>query len=87
MSDAVGDRFLWPRIFNVIHSALHTPPSALVRTLDHSNVDRQGEPVQRTFMLVLRKIDSRWVTVHDHTSRLGDYDRPSTIFPYLKVTS
>jgi ketosteroid isomerase-like protein len=72
MSDAVRDRFLWPRIFNVIHSALHTPPSALVRTLDHSKLDRQSEPVQGNFTLVLRKIDGRWVIVHDHTSRLGE---------------
>jgi len=72
MSDAVRDRFLWPRMFNVIHSALHTPPSALVRTLDHSNVDRQGEPVQGNFTLVLRKMHGRWAIVHDHTSRLAE---------------
>ena len=33
-------------------------------------LDRQREPVGGNFTLVLRKIDERWVIVHDHTSRL-----------------
>jgi ketosteroid isomerase-like protein len=35
-------------------------------------LDRQSEPVGGNFTLVLRKIDGRWVIVHDHTSRLGE---------------
>lgn len=33
-------------------------------------LDRESEPVGGNFTLVLRKIDGRWVIVHDHTSRL-----------------
>src|SRR5689334_17987492 len=33
-------------------------------------LDGLGEPVGGNFTLVLRKIDGRWVIVHDHTSRL-----------------
>jgi beta-aspartyl-peptidase (threonine type) len=35
-------------------------------------VDRANEPVGGNFTLVLRKIDGRWVIVHDHTSRLEE---------------
>jgi len=33
-------------------------------------LDGLSEPVGGNFTLVLRKIDGRWVIVHDHTSRL-----------------
>jgi beta-aspartyl-peptidase (threonine type) len=33
------------------------------------NVDGVSEPVGGNFTLVFRKIDGRWVIVHDHTSR------------------
>jgi beta-aspartyl-peptidase (threonine type) len=33
---------------------------------------RETEPVSGNFTLVLRKIDDRWLIVHDHTSRLAD---------------
>ena len=33
-------------------------------------LDRQSEPVGGNFTLVVRKIDGRWVIVHDHTSRV-----------------
>jgi beta-aspartyl-peptidase (threonine type) len=32
----------------------------------------RAEPVGGNFTLVLRKIDGRWVIVHDHTSRLAE---------------
>jgi uncharacterized protein (TIGR02246 family) len=35
-------------------------------------VDRQTEPVGGNFTLVFRKIDGRWLIVHDHTSRLAE---------------
>jgi L-asparaginase / beta-aspartyl-peptidase len=33
-------------------------------------LDRKTEPVSGNFTLIVRKIDGRWVIVHDHTSRL-----------------
>src|SRR4051812_48671874 len=36
------------------------------------NLDRPSEPVGGNFTLVLRKIDGRWLIVHDHTSRLAE---------------
>jgi beta-aspartyl-peptidase (threonine type) len=35
-------------------------------------LDRASEPVAGNFTLVVRKIDGRWVIVHDHTSRLAE---------------
>jgi beta-aspartyl-peptidase (threonine type) len=35
-------------------------------------LERANEPVQGNFTLVFRKIDRRWVIVHDHTSRLEE---------------
>jgi beta-aspartyl-peptidase (threonine type) len=35
-------------------------------------LDRASEPIGGNFTLVLRKIDGRWVIVHDHTSRLEE---------------
>jgi ketosteroid isomerase-like protein len=32
-------------------------------------VERDSEPLSGNFSLVMRKIDDRWVVVHDHTSR------------------
>jgi hypothetical protein len=36
------------------------------------HVDRQNEPLSGNFSLVVRKIDGRWLIVHDHTSRLTE---------------
>jgi beta-aspartyl-peptidase (threonine type) len=36
------------------------------------DLTRESEPVGGNFSLVFRKIDGRWVIVHDHTSRLAD---------------
>jgi ketosteroid isomerase-like protein len=33
-------------------------------------VHRESEPVSGNFSLVVRKVDDRWLIVHDHTSRL-----------------
>ena len=33
----------------------------------------ESEPVGGNFTLVLRKIDGRWMIVHDHTSPLGEW--------------
>jgi hypothetical protein len=35
-------------------------------------LERDEEPVSGNFSLVFRKIDGRWVIVHDHTSRVGE---------------
>lgn len=34
------------------------------------NVERDSEPLSGNFSLVLRKVEGRWLIVHDHTSRL-----------------
>jgi ketosteroid isomerase-like protein len=34
------------------------------------NLDRESEPLSGNFSIVFRKLDGRWVIVHDHTSRL-----------------
>jgi uncharacterized protein (TIGR02246 family) len=36
------------------------------------SLDRESEPVSGNFSLVVRKIDDRWLIVHDHTSRKTD---------------
>jgi beta-aspartyl-peptidase (threonine type) len=36
------------------------------------NLVRDSEPLSGNFSLVFRKLDGRWVIVHDHTSRLMD---------------
>jgi len=38
---------------------------------DASGTERESEPLSGNFSLVFRKLDGRWVIVHDHTSR-GD---------------
>ena len=45
---------------------------AAAYVLGQWKLDRQSEPVGGNFTLVLRKIDRRWVIVHDHTSRLAE---------------
>jgi uncharacterized protein (TIGR02246 family) len=35
-------------------------------------LDRVSEPIAGNLTLVVRKLDGRWVIVHDHTSRLAD---------------
>ena len=45
---------------------------AAALVLGQWKLDRQCEPVGGNFTLVLRKIDGRWVIVHDHTSRLAE---------------
>ncbi len=35
-------------------------------------VQRESEPVSGNFSLVVRKVDDRWLIVHDHTSRLTE---------------
>jgi ketosteroid isomerase-like protein len=37
-------------------------------------LDRESEPVGGNFSLVFRKLDGRWVIVHDHTSKLVDFE-------------
>lgn len=37
-------------------------------------LDRESEPVGGNFTLVFRKIDGRWVIVHDHTSRAAEQE-------------
>jgi beta-aspartyl-peptidase (threonine type) len=43
---------------------------AAALVLGQWKLDGLSEPVGGNFTLVFRKIDGRWVIVHDHTSRL-----------------
>lgn len=36
------------------------------------SVERDSEPVSGNFSLVVRKLDDRWLIIHDHTSRLAE---------------
>jgi L-asparaginase / beta-aspartyl-peptidase len=45
---------------------------AAALVLGQWKLDGLSEPLGGNFTLVLRKIDGRWVIVHDHTSRLGE---------------
>ncbi len=36
------------------------------------SLKRENEPLKGNFSLVFRKLDGRWVIIHDHTSRLAD---------------
>jgi beta-aspartyl-peptidase (threonine type) len=36
------------------------------------SLKRENEPLKGNFSLVFRKLDGRWVIIHDHTSRLTD---------------
>ena len=45
---------------------------AAALVLGEWKLDRASEPIGGNFTLVLRKIDGRWVIVHDHTSRSGE---------------
>ena len=45
---------------------------AAALVLGEWKLDRASEPIGGNFTLVLRKIDGRWVIVHDHTSRLEE---------------
>jgi L-asparaginase / beta-aspartyl-peptidase len=53
-------------------SGLEVTPlgDAAAMVLGRWNLDGVSEPVGGNFTLVFRKIDDRWVIVHDHTSRL-----------------
>jgi uncharacterized protein (TIGR02246 family) len=35
-------------------------------------VERESEPLNGNFSLVVRKLDNRWLIIHDHTSRLTE---------------
>ena len=39
-----------------------------VLVLGHWNVDRESGPIGGNFTLIFRRIDGRWVIIHDHTS-------------------
>ena len=43
---------------------------AAALVLGEWSLERESEPTSGNFSLVFRKIDGRWVIVHDHTSRL-----------------
>jgi len=43
--------------------------SSAALVLGKWNLEREKEPVGGNFSLVVRKIDGRWLIVHDHTSR------------------
>jgi ketosteroid isomerase-like protein len=38
------------------------------------SLSRQPDPLEGNFSVVFRKIDGRWVIIHDHTSRVSDDD-------------
>jgi ketosteroid isomerase-like protein len=35
-------------------------------------LEREVEPVGGNFTLVFRKVDGRWLIIHDHTSQLAE---------------
>lgn len=41
-------------------------------------LDRDEEPIGGVFTLVFRKIDGRWVIIHDHTSKSPEPPTPAT---------
>jgi beta-aspartyl-peptidase (threonine type) len=51
---------------------ISTLGDAAALVLGQWKLDRQSEPVGGNFTLVMRKMDGRWVIVHDHTSRLAE---------------
>jgi hypothetical protein len=36
------------------------------------NLARESEPVRGNFSLVVRRVDDRWLIIHDHTSQATD---------------
>ena len=40
--------------------------------LGHWHLEREPEPLTGNYSIVFRKIDGRWLIVHDHTSRLAE---------------
>lgn len=45
---------------------------AAALVLGEWRLERESEPVGGNFSLVLRKLEDRWVIIHDHTSRLAE---------------
>jgi beta-aspartyl-peptidase (threonine type) len=45
---------------------------AAAMVLGEWNLDRDEEPIGGNFTLVFRKVDDRWLIIHDHTSRLAE---------------
>jgi len=46
--------------------------NAAALVLGEWRLERESEPLSGNFSLVFRKLDGRWVIVHDHTSRGAD---------------
>jgi beta-aspartyl-peptidase (threonine type) len=55
-------------------SNLATTPlgDAAALVLGEWRLERDAEPVAGNFSLVFRKVDDRWVIIHDHTSQLAE---------------
>jgi ketosteroid isomerase-like protein len=49
-----------------------TPLGDAALVLGEWRLERESEPLSGNFSLVFRKLDGRWVIVHDHTSRLAE---------------
>jgi uncharacterized protein (TIGR02246 family) len=45
---------------------------AAAMVLGDWKLEREEEPIGGNFTLVFRKVDGRWVIIHDHTSRLAE---------------
>lgn len=56
--------------FDQIECELLAPDAALV--LGEWHLDLQGERKDGNFSLVLRKIEGRWLIIHDHSSTLAE---------------
>lgn len=58
----------------VAFSRLEITPlgDAAAMVLGEWRLERSSDPVGGNFTLVFRKLDERWVIVHDHTSRLAE---------------
>jgi beta-aspartyl-peptidase (threonine type) len=55
-------------------SGLETMPlgNSAALVLGQWTLEREDEPLSGSFSLVVRKLDDRWLIIHDHTSRLMD---------------
>jgi beta-aspartyl-peptidase (threonine type) len=62
------------RMGRVTFSNLEITPlgDAAALVLGEWKLERESEPLAGNFTLVFRKIDGRWVIIHDHTSRRID---------------
>ncbi len=73
--DRYRERYPTPeKMGRVTFSRLETTPlgDAAAMVLGAWKLERENDPLAGNFTLVFRKLNDRWVIIHDHTSRLMD---------------